>query len=153
MRIFAKNQEMRNLFILMLVVVLFSCGDDNPTVQEQLDSYFMENNINPQMTEEPDVVYYVIGNEGSGLNPNVSHDIVITYTGRYTDGSVFDSGTNVTFPLNGLIEGWQIGIPLIKKGGDIKLIIPPNLAYGSNPQNGIRANAVLVFDIELHDFF
>ena len=49
------------------------------------------------------------------------------------------------------IEGWKIGIPLIKKGGKLKLIIPSALAYGCNDISGIPGNSILFFDIDLID--
>jgi len=49
-----------------------------------------------------------------------------------------------------LIAGWQIGLPLIHKGGEIKLIVPSSLAYGCG--NGpLPANSILYFDIHLVD--
>ncbi len=60
------------------------------------------------------------------------------YTGKFTNNTSFDEGV-VSFPLTGVIEGWQIGIPLIKQGGKVKLIIPPYLAYGCNDYRSIRA--------------
>ena len=73
------------------------------------------------------------------------------YTGRLLDGSVFDGGNGqvLSFKLGGVITGWQVGIPLIQKGGKIRLFIPSGLAYGCDGQGSIPANAVLDFDIEL----
>jgi hypothetical protein len=52
--------------------------------------------------------------------------------------------------LGSLIPGWQIGLPLIHKGGEIKLIVPSSLAYGCG--NGpLPANSILYFDIHLVD--
>ena len=51
--------------------------------------------------------------------------------------------------MDDLIPGWEIGIPLVEKGGEIKLILPSALAYGSQGQ---LANRVLIFDIVLEDF-
>ncbi|RRA44251.1 FKBP-type peptidyl-prolyl cis-trans isomerase, partial [Cronobacter sakazakii] len=47
--------------------------------------------------------------------------------------------------------GWTEGLKNIKKGGKIKLVIPPELAYGKNGVPGIPANSTLVFDVELLD--
>lgn len=67
--------------------------------------------------------------------------LVVNYTGRYLDGTVFDSGTGVTFRLDQLIKGWQMILPgRITDGGKIRIIIPSHLAYGSRP---------LDFDIEV----
>jgi FKBP-type peptidyl-prolyl cis-trans isomerase FkpA len=60
-----------------------------------------------------------------------------------------------------VIRGWQMGIPLVKKGGIVRLLIPSRYAYGPNAQpqlgvtfglkDGLPANAVLDFDIQLYD--
>jgi len=51
-----------------------------------------------------------------------------------------------------LIQGWKIGVPKFGVGGSGHLLIPPNLAYGEFPNNGIRNRSVLIFDIELLGF-
>jgi FKBP-type peptidyl-prolyl cis-trans isomerase len=67
--------------------------------------------------------------------------LVVNYTGRYLDGTVFDSGTGVTFRLDQLVKGWQLILPdRITAGGKIRIIIPSHLAYGARP---------LDFDIEV----
>ena len=57
-----------------------------------------------------------------------------------------------TFPLKRLIMGWQIGVPLCKIGGKIKIIIPSNLAYSIRTRAAkIPPNSILVFEIEVVD--
>ena len=59
-------------------------------------------------------------------------------------------GRPITFPLNGVIQGWQDGVPGMKVGGTRRLLIPAAQAYGSaSPSPSIPANSDLVFDIEL----
>lgn len=96
-------------------------------------------------------LYYQIIDPGTGATPALSSNVTVKYTGKLTDNSVFDSSPSVAFPLSNLIVGWQIGIPLIKKGGKIKLIIPPYLGYGCEANGPLPQNAVLFFDIELLD--
>ncbi|MEJ7779509.1 MAG: FKBP-type peptidyl-prolyl cis-trans isomerase [Daejeonella sp.] len=74
------------------------------------------------------------------------------YTGRLLSGVEFDkSAQPVAFKLGGVILGWQKGVPLIQKGGTIRLFIPSGLGYGAGGQGPIPPNAVLDFDIELVD--
>ena len=99
-------------------------------------------------------LYYMIADSGTGIHPNLLSVITVLYKGYFTNGNIFSQtvrSTAVSFPLNQLILGWQYGIPLIKKGGKIKLLIPSRLAYGCN-SSGIPANSVVIFDVELIDF-
>ena len=58
--------------------------------------------------------------------------------------------TQTGWTLGSLIPGWQIGLPLIQKGGEIKLIVPSSLAYGCG-SGPLPPNSVLYFDIHLVD--
>jgi FKBP-type peptidyl-prolyl cis-trans isomerase len=102
-------------------------------------------------TEDPSGICYKIITAGSGTVPNVCSDVTVKYVGRTTTSSTpFDQNTTgITFTLGGLIPGWQIGIPLIKKGGSIILYIPPSLGYGNMANGAIPANSNLVFAIDL----
>lgn len=114
-----------------------------------------------QATKDSAGFYYTINNPGTGsLVPNLCSSIAVYYKGSFFNGNVFDSSTTgnpVTFQLGNVIAGWQKGIPLVTKGGDITLYIPPTLAYGINPrtdQNGdiaIPANSYLVFHVSILD--
>lgn len=115
---------------------------------QQVQAYVTANNISA--VKHCSGLYYLIQTEGSGSAPTPCSTITFNYTGYLTNGSIFDkSNAPVTYNLLELIEGWKKSIPLIKKGGKIKLIIPPSLAYGPTARPGIPANSVLVFDIEL----
>jgi FKBP-type peptidyl-prolyl cis-trans isomerase FkpA len=106
--------------------------------------------------ETPEGVHYIITKVGTGANPGLGHRVTVTYKGYFLDGSVFDgtsaSNPQVTFPLGGVIEGWQIALPLLQRGGTGTFWIPSGLGYGGNPPPGIPKNAVLIFDIGLIDF-
>jgi FKBP-type peptidyl-prolyl cis-trans isomerase FkpA len=117
-------------------------------IDTKMLAYISANGITA--TKHPSGMYYQIINAGSGATPTINSTVQVTYSGKFTDNSSFDSGTT-SFPLSNVIEGWQIGIPLIKKGGKIKLIIPPALAYGCSNYMGIPGNSILVFDVDLLD--
>ncbi|SOD81846.1 FKBP-type peptidyl-prolyl cis-trans isomerase FkpA [Spirosoma fluviale] len=95
--------------------------------------------------------YYAIQSAGVGAKPTVCSNVTVNYSGRLTNGKVFDSAEDIRFDLNQLIVGWQEGIPLIAPGGKIVLYLPPSLAYGAQEQNDIPANSILVFEIDLID--
>jgi peptidylprolyl isomerase len=95
--------------------------------------------------------------KGTGPAATASSTVTVQYVGvLYKGGKQFDaswndgSGAPVSFPLSGVIKGWQQGIPGMKVGGRRELIIPPSLAYGSTAQAKIPANSTLVFVIDLH---
>ncbi len=97
-------------------------------------------------------LYYQIFTQGGGVKPTTSSSVSVTYQGKLLNGNVFDYGGTGSFVLNRLIVGWQIGIPLINKGGSIRLILPSALAYGpASPGSGIPKNSVLDFKIDLID--
>ncbi|MCE1644805.1 FKBP-type peptidyl-prolyl cis-trans isomerase, partial [Enterobacter hormaechei] len=98
---------------------------------------------------------YKIEKEGSGKKPVASDTVVVNYRGTLIDGKEFDSSYKRNEPLSirldSVIPGWTEGLQNVKKGGKIKLVIPPELAYGKADLPGIPANSTLVFDIELLD--
>lgn len=98
-------------------------------------------------------VYYQLLSEGNGRYVSISDTVTVYYKGSLLkDGSVFDQTKDkpATFPLKGLIRGWQIGLPLCKVGGKIRLIIPSAKAYTIRSRSkAIPPNSVLVFDIEV----
>lgn len=98
---------------------------------------------------------YLVEKEGSGDAPKDSDTVVVNYKGTLIDGTEFDNsytrGEPLSFRLDGVIPGWTEGLKHVKKGGKIKLVIPPQLAYGKNGVPGIPANSTLVFDVELLD--
>ncbi|ELY4479791.1 FKBP-type peptidyl-prolyl cis-trans isomerase [Cronobacter turicensis] len=98
---------------------------------------------------------YKVEKEGTGAAPKESDTVVVNYKGTLIDGQEFDNsykrGEPLSFRLDGVIPGWTEGLKNIKKGGKIKLVIPPALAYGKNGVPGIPANSTLVFDVELLD--
>ncbi|MCG9900053.1 MAG: FKBP-type peptidyl-prolyl cis-trans isomerase [Sediminibacterium sp.] len=111
-------------------------------------------------TEHPSGLLYEIIQPGAGLQANPNSRIFITYEGRLFNDSIFDAMTNPALSgwiLNSLIDGWKIGIPLVRKGGRIKLVIPSALAYGCTGAPGspgrvsIPANSPLYFEVNLLD--
>lgn len=92
--------------------------------------------------------------EGTGTAVPAGASVTCHYTGWTTDGKKFDSsldrGQPITFPLTGVIAGWQKGIPGMKPGGTRRLMIPGALAYGARGIPGtIPPNATLVFEVTL----
>jgi FKBP-type peptidyl-prolyl cis-trans isomerase FkpA len=102
-------------------------------------------------------VYYIIRQPGLGNDLFTSStQVTVGYTGRLMSTQKIFGQTNdfhPSFILGQVILGWQLGIPKIKKGGVVRLLVPSRYAYGpySQPQLGLPANAVLDFEIQLYD--
>ncbi len=100
----------------------------------------------------PDGLQYVDTVVGTGDPVVAGKALVMKYTGKLTDGTVFDSnndGFPVTIGAGHVIKGWDEGIIGMKVGGKRTLTIPPALGYGAQGQGKIPANATLIFDVEL----
>jgi FKBP-type peptidyl-prolyl cis-trans isomerase len=98
---------------------------------------------------------YIVITEGTGKSPKISDTVTVNYTGKLLNGKVFDSTLApgrqpATFPLKGLIKGWQEGLQLMKEGGKYTFRIPGDLGYGEQGiPDMIPPNATLIFEVEL----
>jgi FKBP-type peptidyl-prolyl cis-trans isomerase len=95
---------------------------------------------------------------GSGREAHAGETAIVHYTGTLTDGTKFDSSKDrnapFPFPLGAgrVIKGWDEGVKGMKIGGIRKLVIPPQLGYGSRGAgSAIPPNATLIFEVELLD--
>ena len=110
-----------------------------------------------QKVKDTSGVYYIILQPGQGNDLYTSStQVTVGDTGRVlTTGNVFAKTDSIhpAYPLGQMIVGWQLGIPKIKKGGIVRLLIPSRDAYGKypQPQIGLPANAVLDFNIQVYD--
>ena len=107
------------------------------------------NNNGITYTIHPSGILYQIITPGAASKPNLCETISMTYTGTLLNGTKFDAGT-ISYPLSQLIVGWQIAVPLIGKGGRIKVVLPSSLGYGAQTTGPIPANSPLYFDITLN---
>jgi len=157
-------------FSLLIVIAITSCTqeeevDYGPIDQKIIEDYIAEHEITGAQSTASGL-YYVIQKPGGANHPNIKSSVSANFKGYLTDSTIFDTsyptGQPMTRPLNTLIAGWKEGLPLIGVGGKILLFIPSELGYGSTPQTKtisgaltiiVPANSVLIFDIELVDFY
>ncbi|MFH1034902.1 MAG: FKBP-type peptidyl-prolyl cis-trans isomerase [Pseudomonadota bacterium] len=97
---------------------------------------------------------YKVLASGKGKTPKLTDTVTVNYQGRLTDGTVFDDsqqrGEPATFPLEGIIKGWQEALQLMKEGDKWEIYVPSELAFGPQGAGGpIGPNAVLIFNLEL----
>lgn len=116
-----------------------------------IDKYLADNKITVKPMASG--VYFIEKKKGTGSSPKVSDTVVVHYTGRLLDGTVFDSSEGrepARFALNIVIPGWIEGLQKMKKGGKAQLIIPSEMAYGARGAGrDIPPYAPLTFEIEL----
>jgi FKBP-type peptidyl-prolyl cis-trans isomerase len=150
----------RNVWMAFLLApfLFAACGKTNTecvpaTVASEkaaMVAYCTANNIT--YTEHASGILYEIMSPGLTTQPTIANTVAVVYTGKLLNGNQFDASANpVRLALNGVIKGWQIGIPLIKKGGRIKMVIPSSLAYGCTGQGSIAPNSPLYFEVTLTD--
>jgi len=101
-------------------------------------------------------LYYKINKEGNGSTPLTGGTVSVHYKGMLPNGNVFDDSQRRNQPISfeigvgQVIRGWDEGIALLKEGDEARLIIPPELGYGSTGAGGvIPPNSWLVFDVQL----
>jgi len=159
------------LVLLLFSALIYGCGKSatDPLVQYNaqkviddkiVSDYIASNNLKA-VAKQADTsgVWYIInpGEEGTGnvLYTN-STQVTIGYTGSVlTTGYVFakTGSFHPAYPISSMIRGLQLGIPHIKIGGKIRLLIPSRYAYGPYPQDSLQIpkNGVLDFKIQLYN--
>lgn len=104
------------------------------------------------MTTESGLQYLILS-EGKGNNPTLNDNVTVHYHGTLIDGTIFDSSVDrkqpATFPLNGVIPGWQEALQMMSVGSKWKIFIPSELAYGESGAGAIGPNSTLIFEVEL----
>ena len=132
-------KSFQKILTISLIFFVSSCS-------EKKDSITMDNGL---------VIEDII--EGDGKEANDYNKVVVNYTGKLEDGSIFDSSLSpgkepftFTLGVGSVIKGWDTGVKGMKVGGKRKLTIPPELGYGDRGAgNVIPPGATLIFEVEL----
>lgn len=104
----------------------------------------------PPSTLQKSDIYVGDGKEANDSSILEVHYTLMAWSSGTLVESSWDSGQTATFPLSGVIAGWQQGIPGMKEGGRRLLVIPPDLGYGSQGAGGaIGPNETLIFVVDL----
>ena len=118
-------------------------------------AFLEENAKKPGVVKLTSGLQYLILKEGSGTEkPTLKSTVRCHYHGTLITGEVFDSsvqrGEPISFPLNGVIKGWQDAVQLMTVGSKWRLFIPSELAYGERSAGAlIGPGSTLIFDVEL----
>lgn len=162
-----KRLSMRNFFLLgaaLMMVFFAACSKDDgetydpvPQFNKDVDTikaYLKANNLVAAQDSVTGIFYNIVapGNGRDSVKYNMTK-VKTLYKGWLLSGTVFDStGTTPReFYAGEVIVGWQFALTKITKGGKIRVYIPSYYGYGRQARQGIPANSVLIFDMELVD--
>lgn len=126
-------------------------------LQENLEkgqAFLKANKQKEGVVETGSGLQYRVIREGDGKQPKPTDTVETHYEGKTLDGNIFDSsikrGTPASFPVGGVIQGWQEALQLMKEGAKYQLFIPSDLAYGETGSGqSIGPYETLIFEVEL----
>jgi FKBP-type peptidyl-prolyl cis-trans isomerase FklB len=118
------------------------------------ENFLAENKKKEGIQELPSGMQFEIINQGDGELPTINDQVECHYHGTLINGNVFDSSVErkqtATFPVNGVIKGWQEALQLMSVGSKWRLYVPSQLAYGEQGAGAdIGPNSTLIFEVEL----
>lgn len=154
-----RNLLKLSLFTFLAFSVFTACKQNevsypDPSIQFAKDTAAIKKYIAdsiPAVMHESGVFYVRKSVGGGDGNYSNSSQVEIKYTGKIMGSATpFDSGTH-TFYLGQLIPGMQIGIPLVREGGKIRILIPSYWGYGVRGSGSIPPNSILDFEVEVID--
>lgn len=130
-------------------------AESNAKAEESLKKaeQFLETNKSKEgvITTESGLQYEIL-TQGNGAKPTEEDTVKVSYKmSANTRDNVVDQGTDVEFPIMGLIQGAIEGIPLMNVGSTYLFYIHPDMGYGNTPAGQIEPNSVLIFEVELKD--
>ena len=153
---------MKRLLLLLCTVTLSGCLDTSLATPSDptKDTFAASLGVDlSKMTKTASGTYYrdqFVGTGDQLTTPQTTTTVNVDYSGYLTNGTLFDTGTAVSFQLGGVIFGFVDGMVGMKAGGTRLIVIPSDLGYGNSTQTTARttipANSTLVFVIKLNSF-
>lgn len=141
------------LFVLLLSIT--SCTTyserDLEGFDKEIQAYLDSTGLKMEKTETG--LYYSILNEGEGEKLiGYKDQVSFSYKGSFLNGNTFQvigKEEPLVYKVNQLIIGWQDALMMLKEGGRIHIIIPPQLGYATQKTDVIPANTVLMYELEV----
>jgi|SRR5690554_123894 len=142
---------------VVLSLLLMSCGsysdEDLKKFDQTIQNYLDSANVSMNKTE--DGLYYRIIKEGEGDEyVRFNDQVVFAYKGYHLNGNSFQvvhESDPLAYKVGQLIIGWQDALMMLKKGGEIEIIVPPHLAYGDKETDLIPKHSILRYELTVLD--
>lgn len=140
-------------YFILLSILISSCSSYSTKHKDKFDTMIEHyvDSTHLDMNKLDGGLYYKIIKPGNGKRTIQFTDrITFYYTGSFLNGKVFQEKTPkdaLTFKVSQLIVGWQEAVMLLKEGGEIEIIVPPQLAYGKKNTDLIPPNSILKYDL------
>lgn len=146
---------MRWIGFFVVLLTITSCTTysekELESFDHQIQAYLDSTGINMERTEEG--LYYSILEEGHGEKRiNYKDQVTFAYKGSFLTGNTFQvigREEPLKYKVNQLIIGWQDALMMLKEGGRIHIIIPPQLGYATKKTDIIPANTILMYELEV----
>ena len=125
-------------------------------VKQKGEEFLAKNAKREEVKVTDSGLQYEVMEMGDGPIPEATDKVKVHYHGTLIDGTVFDSsiqrGEPISFPVTGVIQGWQEALQMMPVGSKWKLYIPYELAYGERGAGqDIKPYSALIFEVELLD--
>ena len=142
------------LLVVAAALLLAFAGTQDAVVNGASNEQFLAANADEDgvVTTASGLQYKVL-KPGEGPSPTATDTALVKYEGRLRDGTVFDANEQTPMPVGGVVPGFSEALQLMQKGGEYRIWIPSDLAYGeASPGEQIPPNSLLIFDVTLLDF-
>lgn len=153
-----KTPGLRFSVLVLALLAVAGCGDDPAQVQLQVieeTTFAPSLNIDlATMTKDPSGVYTQDLVVGTGEPVDYDSQVSVSYSGWLSDGTLFDSGTGFSFLVGGVGEailGFHVGVIGMRLGGERLMLLPPDVAYGADPNGPVPPGSILVFRVTLDE--
>lgn len=150
------SQPILMLLAAGLILSLVSCDPSRKYEKQEKDSInnYLSDNFNKDFELKPSGLYYLEEVAGTGVAPVAGDTVYVQYTGKFLDGTVFDTNVgkaDFSFPLGVgySIYGFDEGISYMKTGGKSLFLIPSKLGYGASGNYYISGYTPLLFEVTL----
>ena len=140
--------------IVAAALLLAYTGTQNAVVTGASNEQFLAANADEDGVETTaSGLQYKVLKPGEGPSPTATDTALVKYEGRLRDGTIFDANEQTPMPVGGVVPGFSEALQLMQKGGEYRIWIPSDLAYGeASPGEQIPPNSLLIFDVTLLDF-